>query len=185
MPDYRLFIGVSPDAATADALSAFVNIPRNLLPGFRWTGPDQWHVTALFIGSLPEEQLPALHDAIGHIAEQQTRFTLHFDQYSYRFRQKQPAMLWAEYSIHPAFSLLYRQLYAAMSTFAMLEPIRDEVIPHITLARMRKLRKVPFELPERATLPPLPVMELALFSSELHSDGARYTALHTFALAES
>lgn len=94
-------------------------------------------------------------------------------------------MLWAQYRIHPTFTQLYHQLFTAMSPFAELEPMRDEALPHITLARIRKLRKVPFELPERATLPPLPVTGINLYKSDLHSDGARYTTLHNFVLAES
>jgi 2'-5' RNA ligase len=43
----RLFVAVWPDAGTLDVLAA---LPRPVLPGVRWTRPEQWHVTLRFLG---------------------------------------------------------------------------------------------------------------------------------------
>jgi 2'-5' RNA ligase len=43
----RLFVAVWPEAATLDVLGS---LPRPALPGVRWTGPEQWHVTLRFLG---------------------------------------------------------------------------------------------------------------------------------------
>lgn len=40
-------MAVWPDAGTLDVLSA---LPRPVLPGVRWTRPEQWHVTLRFLG---------------------------------------------------------------------------------------------------------------------------------------
>ena len=48
-PAARLFVAVWPPSEVADALAA---LPRPVLPGLRWTTPDQWHVTLRFLGTV-------------------------------------------------------------------------------------------------------------------------------------
>src|SRR5262249_50481215 len=55
--------------------------------------------------------------------------------------------------------------------------------PHLTLGRWREGARRP-DLPE-SDLGPAPLRSLALYSSELHPQGARYTVLERFALGEA
>src|SRR5688572_10560871 len=45
----RLFIAVWPPAEVVGALAV---LPRPTVPGVRWTGPAQWHVTLRFLGEV-------------------------------------------------------------------------------------------------------------------------------------
>ncbi|MDQ1444823.1 MAG: hypothetical protein QOI20_1287, partial [Acidimicrobiaceae bacterium] len=44
----RLFVAVWPRPEVVDALA---RLPRPDVPGLRWTGPDHWHVTLVFLGA--------------------------------------------------------------------------------------------------------------------------------------
>src|SRR5204862_2424823 len=47
----RLFVAVWPQSAVVHALE---HLTRPDVPGLRWTGPEQWHVTLRFMGSVAD-----------------------------------------------------------------------------------------------------------------------------------
>jgi 2'-5' RNA ligase len=47
----RLFIAVWPPD---DVLDLVAGLDRPVVPGLRWTGRDQWHVTLRFLGQVPD-----------------------------------------------------------------------------------------------------------------------------------
>ena len=47
----RLFVAVWPPPAVVRALE---HLERPEVPGLRWTGPEQWHVTLRFMGSVAD-----------------------------------------------------------------------------------------------------------------------------------
>ncbi len=61
----RLFAAVWPPAGVLRWLDG---LPRPAVPGLRWTGIDQWHVTLVFYGEVPEEDLPLVAAALGRAA---------------------------------------------------------------------------------------------------------------------
>ena len=52
----RVFVAVWPPADVVDALRG---LPRTM-PGVRWTGEEQWHVTLRFLGSVPDDVVPSV-----------------------------------------------------------------------------------------------------------------------------
>ncbi len=62
-PD-RLFVAVWPPGAVVDTLAA---IERPPWPDMRWTTPDQWHVTLLFLGqAVPAPEVDAALSGLVH-----------------------------------------------------------------------------------------------------------------------
>jgi len=57
----RLFVAVWPPPDVVDALRA---LPRPEVPGLRWTTPDQWHVTLVFLGSRELAETSAAFHAV-------------------------------------------------------------------------------------------------------------------------
>ncbi|MEA2686121.1 MAG: hypothetical protein QOE93_1316, partial [Actinomycetota bacterium] len=47
----RLFVAVWPPAPLLDAVAA---LDRPAVPGLRWTGREQWHVTLRFLGAVED-----------------------------------------------------------------------------------------------------------------------------------
>lgn len=50
----RLFVAVWPPPDVVERLAA---LARPDVPGLRWTGPDQWHVTLRFLGSQEVDEI--------------------------------------------------------------------------------------------------------------------------------
>jgi 2'-5' RNA ligase len=56
----RLFLAVHlPPEVTAD-LEARVSQVRPAYPDLRWVGPERWHLTLVFLGEVPEDELARL-----------------------------------------------------------------------------------------------------------------------------
>ena len=65
----RLFVAALPDESTVDRLRGVCGgWPRPKVAGLRWTGPDQWHVTLRFLGSVDPGEAAAALDGRGAAA---------------------------------------------------------------------------------------------------------------------
>jgi 2'-5' RNA ligase len=73
----RLFVGVAPPQHVVDDLEAFLEVRRELA-SFRWTLPEQWHLTLAFMGTFPERRLDDLVERLGRAAHRRTPFELAF-----------------------------------------------------------------------------------------------------------
>src|SRR5215475_12661126 len=72
----RAFIAITPPTALqqtmAEVRQAFQRLP---LP-WSWVTPDHIHLTLRFLGNVPEESVPSLHQAMTQAAQGQTAFPL-------------------------------------------------------------------------------------------------------------
>ena len=66
----RLFVAVWPPD---DVLDVLEGLARPALPGMRWTGRAQWHVTLRFLG---EADVDAVTDALGEVTGSSAQATL-------------------------------------------------------------------------------------------------------------
>ena len=51
----RLFVGLAVDEAVKETLERFTLRMRAKDDGLRWSTPDQWHVTLVFLGEVDDE----------------------------------------------------------------------------------------------------------------------------------
>lgn len=63
----RCFVAVLPPEEVRDHLDAFLE-PRRAVAPFRWTAPDQVHLTLAFVGDLPERRLDDLVERLERAA---------------------------------------------------------------------------------------------------------------------
>jgi RNA 2',3'-cyclic 3'-phosphodiesterase len=49
----RMFVGAVPPVAALEDLEEFLSVRREAAP-FRWTVPDQWHITLAFLADVPD-----------------------------------------------------------------------------------------------------------------------------------
>ena len=61
----RLFVAVHPPAAAREHLAAELAGLRGTAGEPRWTAPERWHLTLLFVGAVPDRQVAGLTAALG------------------------------------------------------------------------------------------------------------------------
>ena len=59
----RAFVAVVPPVEAVEHLDDFLSVRRDAAP-FRWSDPDQWHVTLAFTADLPDRSLDELDDLL-------------------------------------------------------------------------------------------------------------------------
>lgn len=71
----RMFVAVLPPPEVVAHLEDFL-APRRDAAAFRWSAPDQWHLTLAFSGQVPERSLDDLDERLERAAGRRRPFTL-------------------------------------------------------------------------------------------------------------
>ena len=133
MADRRLFFALWPSDRQRELLRDAL---RPVLTSVEGTHVDRrnWHVTAVYIGDFPEEQIPFLQAAAGEIAYEPVR--LRFDRLAFWPRAKVACLL--PLTTPPALESLFGALRSALEAFDCR--LEDRVYrPHITVARRARV----------------------------------------------
>ena len=145
----------------------------------RFTQPDNYHLTLAFLGDVGEREIASAIDALEAACAKRIAPSLAPDGLG-KFGNANDATLWL--GLAPTDALVGAAADVRNALEARGIPFdRKPFKPHITLARRAAIPK--------AALPPLPFPAPAhasaatLFKSELDSEGAIYTPLHTIEFA--
>jgi RNA 2',3'-cyclic 3'-phosphodiesterase len=71
----RMFVALVPPAEVIDDLSEFLAPRQEAEPGFRWTVPEQWHVTLAFMAQVADRHLDDLLARLERAAARRTPFS--------------------------------------------------------------------------------------------------------------
>lgn len=156
----RLFVAVWPPPPVADLLQG---LPRYEAPRLRWTTRGQWHITLRFLGDVAENAALELVNGVeGRSIEAELGPTVE--------------RLGPDLVVAPVRGLdALAAAVWAVSPDLGAAPHADGFRGHLTLARQRGGGSTSADgLPISARFV---VDEIALVRSELHADGARYTAV--------
>lgn len=74
----RMFVALLPPEHALEDLGEFVGPRQEAEPGFRWTVPEQWHVTLAFLADVPDRRLDDLVERLGRAAARRTPFPVTF-----------------------------------------------------------------------------------------------------------
>ena len=69
-----MFVALVPPDEVLEDLSEFLAPRQAAEPGFRWTVPDQWHLTLAFMASVAERHLDDLVARLERAAARRTPF---------------------------------------------------------------------------------------------------------------
>lgn len=72
----RLFAALVPPDEVVEHLAEFLGPRQEAEPGFRWTAPDQWHVTLAFMADVADRHLDDLVERLGRSAARRTAMEL-------------------------------------------------------------------------------------------------------------
>ena len=185
---WRCFVAVPLDEALRSALAGAVAGLRaghqELDAGWRWSQPDQWHITLAFLGATSPASRNQLEDALRRVATGCHAFWLPTGGLGVFPTPRAARVLW--YGVDDPEGRL-RQL---------AEELRREISPdapasfhpHVTLGRARHRHGSPVaDLLRSARMPAgrLRVDQAVLFRSHLGGGPARYEALAVTPLASA
>ncbi|NPD04666.1 RNA 2',3'-cyclic phosphodiesterase [Nocardioides sp. zg-1308] len=71
----RMFVAVQSPAEAVEHLDEFLS-PRREAAAFRWSDPEQWHLTLAFSESVPERGLDELGERMAQVAARRPAFDL-------------------------------------------------------------------------------------------------------------
>lgn len=70
----RMFVALLPPAEALEDLAEFLAPRQEVEDGFRWTAPEQWHVTLAFMGRVPVRSLDDLQARLQRAGARRTPF---------------------------------------------------------------------------------------------------------------
>lgn len=160
---HRIFIAINLPEDIKKAL--FFHIERlSELPA-KWTAKENLHITLEFLGNISDEELLDVFKDTRELADKHTIFDLKLDKICYGPSGKTPRMVWA---IGPKIEEL-------------------NLIPHVTLARIRKWDWQRIEPEERPEVDEdinleFSVDSIEVMESVLRRSGPEYMVLESFKL---
>ena len=190
MPDekVRTFIAIAPDAALRQACADVAAAIRGL--PMRWVRPESVHLTLKFLGDVPVDAIPTIHQTLQQVAEGSTAFSVAVRGLGCFPNAARPRVLWMGLD-DPRRELVQLQSNIE-STLAGLDVSADKRLfrPHLTLARTRESwvgEELDVLLSEyrNRLFGYLAVSHLHLMRSDLHKNGAVHTRLCSVALQGS
>jgi len=176
---------VTPPPAALEELGRALQPLRDAAGAPRWTAPDRWHLTLLFLGTVPADRVPPLVDALERALAGTPPMTLRLAGAGRFGSRRRPSVAWAglEGDLEPVTELAGRLARAARSLWL---PVEDRPFrPHLTLGRWR-----PGDAADGDLMDGLagfrgaewPVCEVELLESHL-GPKPRYDAVATWPLA--
>jgi len=175
---HRLFVAIRPPRPIREALLASMGG----ISGARWQSDDQLHLTLRFIGEVDRHRADDVHAALGAI--HQARFEAALNGIGAFERRGWPDAVWAGVTPHEPLHALHKKVDAALARVG-IGPDPRAFLPHITLARLKRLSGPVGNLLERSgglTSPPFTVDHFALYESDLTPDGAVYSIVERYPL---
>ncbi|RNM12451.1 RNA 2',3'-cyclic phosphodiesterase [Nocardioides pocheonensis] len=188
----RMFVAAVPPPEVLEDLEEFLSVRREA-GGFRWTLPEQWHVTLAFLAEVPDRTYDDLVDRLGRAARKRRPMRAAVVGGGAFPNVGRARVLWAGVELdagQPEGTEELRRLATgcrAAASKAGIEVAGERFKPHLTLARMSR----PIEATRWVRLldayrgPDFAIDEIALIASHL-GEGPRkrprYEVRERFAL---
>jgi 2'-5' RNA ligase len=133
----RVFLAINPPPELRRAAWDATAPLRELAPDIGWVAEPKIHLTLKFIGTMEQDALPALADAMVAIARTHAAPMVHVSSVGAFPTFRRPRVIWMGIEPEPRLELLHHDIEVACDTLGHeLEgrPYR----PHLTLGRVRK-----------------------------------------------
>jgi len=180
----RTFIAVFPPPEVRETLLRAVH-DLSTRGNVRWSRPENVHLTLMFLGDVPEEELAPVRDVLTTVSTRHEPFEAKTSGFGAFPSAKKARVVWAGIGKgHNLLRALAEDLENSLEALGFDSEGRD-YRPHLTLGRVRG-RPARLELP-KTTAQGLrfPVREVELVRSMLGEAGAAYSTLATYPLSES
>ncbi len=183
----RTFLAIPLPASVKETLAQLIKELRETSADVRWVRPEGIHLTLWFFGSLSEDRLARLKEALARESLGES-FQLRGQGLGTFPPGGRPRVIWVGVSGDlDRLRELKRRLDKIVVPLGF-EPERRPFTPHFTLGRVKSTRglarllKALSHFKEAFSLPPFEVREIVLYRSDLRPDGACYTPLRRYPL---
>jgi 2'-5' RNA ligase len=175
MAPARLFVALEVPEPVRHGLSEVVAPWRSRLSGARWTLPESWHVTLLFLGATDEDRIGWIQDRLAEVTRTTPALRTSLTRLGGFPSSARAKIVWAGLDdSNGPMARLAASVAAALETRLEHEPFS----PHVTLARAHRPVRLPKEFTaQELASPSFDVTELVLFRSHLGGGPPRYEPL--------
>jgi 2'-5' RNA ligase len=185
----RAFIAIIPPTTLQQSMAAIRQAFQRLSLPWRWVPPDHIHLTLRFLGTVPDESVLSLLQAIEQASQGQSAFPLRARALGCFPHPARPRVLWVGLDDpQKALGRLNERLIAALTPLGF--PPEDRPFhPHLTLARAqnRSPSNQPFpmlQIYQNWDFGEFLVTSIHLMKSQIQRGGSRYTILRSVPLQD-
>jgi RNA 2',3'-cyclic 3'-phosphodiesterase len=154
------------------------------LENARWVEREALHITLRFIGEVDGAHQAAIHEALAQINARPFSITLAGIG---SFGNRRPRAVWAGVKENNGLKFLQQVIERACQR-AGLEPEQRKFTPHVTLARLKDVKRARVETYMAShnlyRIEPFDVTRFVMFSSKPSHGGGPYVADQTYPLTE-
>ncbi|RLD24863.1 MAG: RNA 2',3'-cyclic phosphodiesterase [Bacteroidetes bacterium] len=179
MKNKRVFWGISVDKILTSKLNEFkceFSQKESQTPVNKWVKAENYHLTLLFIGPIPENKIPSICWKAEKLFSKTSSFYRQPKYYT-TFPRRKSRMIWLEFIRSEGFEKLVNEL--SKSIFKTHPS--NQIIPHITLTRFKHGLLTDRSWPIDPELK-LSCTKVNLYESELTPEGPIYTSIQAFDL---
>ncbi len=187
----RLFAAIELPESWRQALVRIrADLERVAWGELRWVRPDLMHLTLVFLGYQPAETLPSIREAMGTAGSEANPFQLSLDRVGCFGQPGRVQVLWVGLAETPPELQKLHQSLAAQLSAREISFDRKPLVPHITLARVRRPMDRALSLRLYSAIQKTralaglsaEVQEFVLMQSHLSSAGPEYEVVARFRL---
>ena len=183
----RVFIALTPPTTLRQAAAEVREVFQPLNLPWRWVTPEQIHLTLRFLGNVPAAHVTMIVQAMARVAQGRPAFTVCARSLGCFPHPARPRVLWIGLTDH---SQALEHLHACLTAELLrigFPPEARPFHPHLTLARahntMRSSQLFPvLQTYQNRCFGEFSVTQLHLWQSQLRSEGALHTMLHSVTL---
>ena len=179
MKNKRLFLGFPVDKILTTRLENFKKYfghDLTHIPGFKWVAKSNFHLTLLFIGSVPAAEIPEILKKCEKVFSESREFDLTTKFFTV-FPYRKPRMIWLEFERSEIYENLVEKIHR--SIFGQTNGKR--ALPHITLARFKGRITPDLQWPVEPPIN-LSCRKVNLYESDLKPGGAVYRIMKSYEL---
>jgi 2'-5' RNA ligase len=179
----RTFIAVDPGKELRSRCIVLQETLARAGADVKWVGPDNLHVTLLFLGEVADRTVPAVCRTVALVAGRHEGFSLDVHTVGCFPNPRRPRVVWAGIGAGAQeLVALHDALEPPLMELGCYRREERQFTPHITLGRVRgeqSIEGLAAALARKADwhAGSVDVRELLVLSSELMSDGPVYTVL--------
>lgn len=178
----RAFIAVGVPADVRSAIATALEPVRRNGPGVRWVEPDAYHITLQFLGTVSEERVDAVGEALVGASAEAAAFHIRLRSFGAFPTARRPRVLWVGVDDVPELYALQHDIERRLEPVGFTPEARP-FHPHITVARTERGARTADAAATAAALAAIPfdadvrIDAVELMESRLQRNSARYATV--------